>query len=219
LIHEDKENPLELFQVWLNLPQKNKFADPYYKMLWSEDIPIVETTDDNGNKSSIRLISGACQGVNSLEPAPNSWAHDPENQVGIRIIRMAPDAVLTLPAVSATLSRNLFFYEGETLSIQQTEIQVLHSVKLVGDEDIIITNGAVESSLLILEGEPIDEPIVKYGPFVMNTEQEIKDAYRDYQATGFGGWPWERRDPVHSTGTNRFARYKDGTEEDRGPIE
>jgi hypothetical protein len=86
---------------------------------------------------------------------------------------------------------------------------------LNGNEEILITNGKEESFLAVLEGEPIEEKVVQYGPFVMNTENEIHEAISDYRKTQFGGWPWERHDQVHDRETGRFARYADGTIEKR----
>ena len=65
----------------------------------------------------------------------------------------------------------------------------------------------------MLQGKPIDEPVVKYGPFVMNTEQEIQETFREYRKTQFGGWPWPNRSQVHDRNKGRFALHADGTEE------
>ena len=65
----------------------------------------------------------------------------------------------------------------------------------------------------MLQGKPIDEPVVQHGPFVMNSAAEIQDAFNDYRKTQFGGWPWSRYDNVHSRETGRFAKYSDGREE------
>ncbi len=72
--------------------------------------------------------------------------------------------------------------------------------------------------MLVLEGEPIQEPVVQYGPFVMNTQKEIQEAFIDFQKTEFGGWSFDRYDPVNSSGDSRFARYPDGRVEERGPF-
>jgi len=62
----------------------------------------------------------------------------------------------------------------------------------------------------VLQGKPIGEPVVQHGPFVMNTRQEIQQAFLDYQRTRFGGWPWPSDDPVHPRAEGRFARHADG---------
>ena len=83
---------------------------------------------------------------------------------------------------------------------------------------MLIENGKDEARILLLQGRPIGEPVVQYGPFVMNSQTEIHQAFDDYKKTKFGGWPWDRKDPVHSTTKNRFAKYADGKEEDKGKI-
>lgn len=215
LVNMEKENPLELFQIWLNLPRKDKFVEPHYKMLWAEDIPVAECQSYNGKTSTIRVISGSYNDTESLEPSPNSWASHKNNHVGIYLIRMEAEAVIELPKISSTLNRTLYFYTGDTISINETIIESYHSIKLAGDEKIEIKNAAKESWLLLLEGEPIGEPVVSYGPFVMTSEKEISDTFADYRSTGFGGWPWVRDDFVHPREKGRFAKYPDGTIEQR----
>jgi len=77
----------------------------------------------------------------------------------------------------------------------------------------VIESGSKESLLLLLQGMPINEPVVQHGPFVMNNGAEIQQAIRDYHATQFGGWPWERYDNIHPRKRDRFAKYADGREE------
>jgi quercetin 2,3-dioxygenase len=211
LVHQDKGNPLELFQIWLNLPASGKMADPEYKMLWAEDIPEIQSIGASGKKTTVRLIAGSLQGKTSLEPNTASWAKDRNHHVGIYHLQMEPEASFTLPAVSGTLTRNLYFYEGSEIHIAGTTLPSSHRVKLAGEKEITIANGAKEGHILVLEGEPIGEPVVQYGPFVMTTRQEIHDALNDYQRTQFGGWPWGRPDPVNERSAGRFARHADGT--------
>lgn len=215
LVHQDKENPLELFQIWLNLPAKDKFAEPDYKMLWAKDIPVIQSVAANGRKTMLRLIAGSIEGKTSLEPCEASWAYDRNHRVGIYHIQMEPEAEISLPAVSKTLNRNLYYFKGDEIQIEGNSLQSLHRVKLTGDQDVKITNGNKESHILVLEGEPINEPVVQYGPFVMTTEQEIREAFNEYQKTQFGGWPWERPDPVNERTKGRFAKYPDGRIEEK----
>ena len=66
----------------------------------------------------------------------------------------------------------------------------------------------------MLQGRPIGEPVAQYGPFVMNDRAGIEQAFADYRATGFGGWPWPTDDPVHAARhAGRFARRPDGRED------
>ncbi|WP_102347852.1 pirin family protein [Bacillus sp. Marseille-P3661] len=215
LVHKDQPNPLELFQIWLNLPAKSKAAEPEYKMLWNEDIPNVQFRAENGQKTTVKLIAGCLQGKHSLEPTRASWAKDKINHVGILHVHMEPNATLVLPAVSETLNRNLYFYEGDSVNIDGEKISSGHRLKLAGSQEITITSGNSDCFFLILEGEPIGERVVQYGPFVMSSEQELQETFREYQRTKFGGWQWGRLDPVHDRNAGRFARYADGTIEKR----
>ena len=117
LVHKDRANPLELFQIWLNLPRASKFVEPHYKMLWAEDIPIVQRQDQDGRSTSIRIIAGNLDGSRAPAPAPDSWARMTENQVAIWLITMDPHAATTLPAAGPRTKRSLYFFEGSSIQI------------------------------------------------------------------------------------------------------
>ncbi|PKM55830.1 MAG: pirin [Firmicutes bacterium HGW-Firmicutes-5] len=211
LVHDQENNTLHLFQIWLNLPRKDKFVDPHYKMLWHEEIPKV-TYGEGSLMSEVTIIAGEYDGHRALEPAPDSWAQDPDHHVDILLIKLAPDSVLSFPRKSETMIRNLYYYKGEGIKVNDEPTQVGQCLQ-IENVDISIKNSDVESYLLLLQGEPIGEPVVQYGPFVMNSEKEIQDAYMDYQKTRFGGWPWDRSDPVNDRQAGRRASYVDGTVE------
>lgn len=215
LLNVDTDNPLELFQIWLNLPARDKFVDPHYKMLWSEEIPVLTVKDNNQKSTTLTIIAGAYQDIKGLPPTPSSWANSHENHVSIWLIQMEPSALFTLPKVSSTLGRSLYYFEGNSVSIQDEPIEVGSRILLDGNADIILQNGSKKSSFLLLEGEPIGEPVASYGPFVMNTQQEIQDAYNDFHQTAFGGWPWKTSDPVLLREQGRFANYSNGKVENR----
>ena len=209
LVDDDSENTMELFQIWLNLPPESKFVEPSYKMLWAEDVPVVKDVDEAGNTATITLIAGSYNNVKSLDPTPDSWANNRDNQVGIWIIHLEPNASFTLPKISSTLNRHLYLYSGGNISIDNTIIKNNSSIKLVGNQEIRVTAGDDNCYLLLLEGEPIGAPIVNMGPFVMNTREEIQQVYNDYRSTQFGGWPFNKKGPVNSKNSGRFAKYNE----------
>ena len=210
LIHTGQPNPLELFQVWLNLPASRKFCPPFYKMLWAEEIPVVTTLDEQKRSTRVRVIAGEYGGKKAPAPAPDSWAADPANGVSIWLVTMAPEASFELPATPPDVVRTLYFYEGTSLRSGATSLPRYHQADLAPGVPIPLVNGQDDGKFLLLEAKPIHEPVVQYGPFVMNTEDEIRQAFRDYRATEFGGWPWPGRDPVHGPQPWRFATYPGG---------
>ncbi|MFN3342806.1 MAG: pirin family protein [Flavobacteriales bacterium] len=213
LVHEEKENPMELFQIWLNLPAKHKHADPYYIMFWKEKLPHAEYVSPNGTKVKAEIIAGDLWGVKALIPPPKSWAAESVNAVAIWIIHCPAGASFKLPAAAKGLNRSLYFYEGKQAKIADSEIGVGHAVDLLSESEIMITNTGNDAAFLLLQGKPIAEPTIQYGPFVMNTEAEIQQAFAEYRKTQFGGWPWPKYEMVHEKSAGRFAKYADGKTE------
>lgn len=205
LVNTDKGNRTDWFQIWLNLPPEKKMAPPAYKMLWREDIPIVVKGEAGQPQTTVKVVAGVFEGVQAVAPAPDSWAADSANKVNIWVALLDSGASLTLPAVSKTLSRMLYLVEGSAIDVAGTTSSKDHYMKLVGDREIlVINNGDDRVKVLLLEGEPIGAPVVAYGTFVMNTRDEVEQAYADFQRDHFGGWPYPVADPVH-TGKGRFA--------------
>jgi redox-sensitive bicupin YhaK (pirin superfamily) len=213
LLNRDSRNPVELFQIWLNLPRDKKFARPFYTMLWAENIPTVKVRDSRGKLVEVRIIAGKLGDHSAPDPAPDSWAADPENEVAVWIIRMEGNAEWTIPAASSFVNRTIYFCKGQGTQIAGVEISPYQAIELLPENDVIIENGPSESEFLFLQGRPINESVVQHGPFVMNTHGEIQEAIRDFRMTGFGGWPWPRPDMVHDRSLGKFARYSDGREE------
>ena len=216
LIHADKENPMELFQIWLNLPKAKKMVEPHFKMLWSDSIPKYEHEDSEKRKTSIEVIVGKIGETAAPGTPPDSWANDPANKLGIWNIKMDANAVWTLPKASAGINRTLYFYEGSSVKIAGKDITKYSAVKVLPEHDLEIIADKEEVSILVLQGKPINEPVIQYGPFVMNTKEEINQAFEDYHQTQFGGWPWPKYDQVHDKSKTRFAKHADGTEEVKG---
>ena len=213
LLNKKGGNPLELFQIWLNLPAARKYANPYYTMLWTENIPVYRAKDNSGKVVEIRVIAGNISDLSAPLPAPDSWAADPGNEVAIWVMKMEGHARWTIPAASEDVNRTLYFCNGSSIRIAGIEVSSYQAIELLAEQDVILENGAGEGNFLLLQGRPINEPVVQHGPFVMNTHQEIQEAIQDYHRTQFGGWPWPRHDMVHGWTKERFARYADGKEE------
>ena len=208
LLYEDKENPLEIFQIWLNLPKANKFVEPHFRMLWKNMIPIIEEIDIKNRRTEITLVAGNYNGKQAPSPTPDSWAASPEHNVTIWTVKMDAKAIWNIPKTEGEGDRTIYFYRGENISIASNEISEYHLIEVESNEDVEIVNGEEEAFMLILQGKPINEPVVQYGPFVMNTDEEIKDAYSEYRRTQFGGWPWGEHEVVHAKDAGLFERHK-----------
>jgi redox-sensitive bicupin YhaK (pirin superfamily) len=214
LIHADKENTMELFQIWLNLPKKHKMVEPHFKMFWRESIPNHIHTDVANKKTIVEVIAGTLDKSQAPAPPPDSWAADTANEVAVWNLKMEAGASFTIPKASAGINRTIYFYEGKDITVAGTVISHYHAIELTADVDVDIKAGE-ETSILMLQGKPIGEPVMQYGPFVMNTKQEINEAFEDYHKTQFGGWPWKRYDQVHDRNKSRFAKYADGKLEEK----
>lgn len=182
----------------------------------------------------LTAVAGRFGGVTPPSPPPSSWASRPESAVAIWSMRFEAGSAVTLPPAPEGARRTLYVFEGaEGASLRAgvasgdeplspplgplTErASVGHAVSLRPEAPAHLRaeGGWVEA--LLLQGRPIGEPVVQHGPFVMCSRDEIMQTIRDYQRTGFGGWGWGRRDPVHAREAGRFAVHADGREERRG---
>lgn len=205
LLKSESENTLELFQIWLNLPKSKKLANPHFKMLWNEDIPIIED-----ESKRIQLIAGQYKDFKAINPAPDSWANTHENDVQIWIVTLKSNATFELPLAKNAVNRNLYLFEGEKVTVNETNIPLESGVDLDASQPTIIKTENVEAKFLLLQGKPINEPVVQQGPFVMNSHEELQKAFEEYRLTQFGGWPWPYTDNVHAKNKGRFAKYPNG---------
>jgi redox-sensitive bicupin YhaK (pirin superfamily) len=215
LLKRAQDNPAELFQVWLNLPAKNKMVPPYFTMFWADEIPRVRMTDAAGRTTEVLTIAGPL-GDMPPPPPPDSWASDPGHRLQVWRIAMEPGAEWMLPAGADGDGRVLYIYDGAGVRVSGVSVANDHGVQLDPTVDVSIVNGASSSELLLLSGCPIGEPVAQHGPFVMNSRSELQQAFNDYNDTGFGGWPWREDDPIHGAVPGRFAEHADGRVERPG---
>lgn len=212
LLNKNKENTLELFQIWLNLPADKKLVKPAFKMLWGETIPSPVFFDKNQRKTQVDIVAGKIDEVEAPKPVPDSWAYNTKNEIAIWQILMDENATWEIPVSRQKVNRSLYFFEGESIHVNDEKISINHVVEMDSSQKVIINNGNKPARILLLQGKPINEPVVQYGPFVMNSENEIEQALADYKQTQFGGWPWPKTDMVHDRSRGRFAKFDDGEE-------
>ena len=211
LLERAAPNPVELFQIWLNLAAVDKMAEPHFSMLWAERVPRVMVTSESGKNAEITVIAGPLLGASPPAPPPRSWASRPDAEVTIACLRLEEGAVCTLPPTARRETiRTLYFFAGGALRVGEQLVASHAALVVRSDQPLRIESIEGQCELLLLQGRPIGEPVVQHGPFVMNTRGEIERAMTDYQRTRFGGWSWPSGAPVHGREPGRFARRPGG---------
>lgn len=216
LLDTTAPNPLELFQIWLNLPARRKFAAPHFTMFWSQDVPRLATINASGARAEIVCIAGRLVDRSALlqppSPPPDSWAASLDNDVAIWTVALDPEARWALPpSRTSDTRRSLYFFAGDTVSIDAQPVEAHAALELAAGAPVELANrGNARAEFLLLQGRPIGEPVVQRGPFVMNTEREVREAFADYQRTQFGGWPWPDAEPVHGPQQTRLVGHCEG---------
>ncbi len=213
LLKRDDANPLELFQIWLNLPRASKLVEPHFSMLWANQVPRHVARDAEGRPTEITVVAGRVGEAMASAPPPDSWAARPENDVAIWTLQMAPGAQCALPPARPGSNRSLYFFRGSGLRVGGRPAPPASAIDLRADTETLLENGPEPGELLLLQGRPIGEPVVQYGPFVMTSPDEIRQTFEDYRRSRFGGWPWPTEEPVHAAEAGRFCRRTDGTTE------
>lgn len=183
IIHEEfhsenfskKGGLFEMVQLWVNLPAKDKNTPPRYQHLAKAGIPVVEFPDEAGR---LRLIAGEYKGVKG---AADTFT---EMNVWDIVLNAGKKAVLEIPEahnLSMVVLRGNVTLNGK----EQADAGQLVGFEKSGG-NVHIEAGSEEVKILLLSGVPIDEPVVGYGPFVMNTAEEIRQAISDFKSGKFG---------------------------------
>ncbi|MGU7772473.1 pirin family protein [Burkholderia sp. MR1-5-21] len=168
---------LEMVQLWVNLPAADKMSAPGYQTLLNADIPVVELPDGAGRA---RIIAGEFDGRRG--PART---HTP---IDVWDVRLEAGGRARFPVaegrtLAVVVLRGTVLVNGDAVAREAQLVQLSRD----GRDVEIEANG--DAMLLILSGEPIDEPIVGYGPFVMNSQAEIRTAIDDFNSGRFGRMP------------------------------
>ncbi len=210
LLDVDGPNPLELFQIWLNLPANDKMVEPYFSMLWDHMIPRRPVLDAHGRSSEITVVAGRFADAGASAPPPDSWAARADSDVAIWHLRLDSHAEMVLPPAQPGSNRVLYLFQGPGAKIDGTVVGAYQGAVVQADVELPVVAGDADVEALVLQGRPIGEPVAQYGPFVMNNRAQIQQAFEDYQRTAFGGWPWPDAGPLHGADAGRFARHADG---------
>jgi redox-sensitive bicupin YhaK (pirin superfamily) len=184
LIHselpEQEEGLMEGFQLWLNLPAKHKMREPWYRDIQSEEIPEYTTTAG----VHVRVIAGTSHGIEG--------AVQREDTEPLYLdITVPPGAEFAQPLPDD--HNALVYVYRESLWIAGSEVPTRRMAILANDpgsDGVVLRAGATNHSparALLIAGKPLREPIAQYGPFVMNTQEEVKQAVHDFQNGKFGG--------------------------------
>ena len=169
----ERGGPLEILQLWVNLPPALKMTAPRYTGLQREDIPVVES---DAGKVRVHLISGTYEGVTGpFESLTGVFMSTVEMQAGGSI------------RLDNLLERNPFVYVVRgSIEVAPDRVHAMHLAEFEPEGDMLEIVAASDCLLLLGHAEPIRAPVVAHGPFVMNTREEIGQAIADYQAGRFG---------------------------------
>jgi quercetin 2,3-dioxygenase len=206
LLDANAPNPLDLIQIWLNLPAARKVCEPRFVMFWADCIPrlVCDGVD-------LTVVAGHPPGLDvqaPLVPPPDSWAAQADADVAVWTLRLQPGARFVLPpAAGAHTRRVLYALRAEGLRVAGQAADRPTAFELDAAAAVPLeAAGVAACELLLLQGRPIGEPVAQHGPFVMNRREELVQAFEDYQRTRFGGWPWPSEAPVHGADPARFVR-------------
>ncbi|MEO2061744.1 MAG: pirin family protein [Christiangramia sp.] len=167
--------PLEILQLWVNLPKRLKMSEPQYKGLQKDQISVWEN-EDKTVKSQV--VSGSFKGIRGSFDTPTS--------VNLSTIYFDANSTLSLEIPK---EENIFFYviRGK-LTVNEIEVPALHLADFSKNDEVLEISADEESILLLGHAEPFNEKVVFGGPFVMNSEEEIQQAYQDFRSGKMGSW-------------------------------
>ncbi len=173
LIHselpEQADGLMEGFQLWLNLPARNKMTRPYYRDIPSEAIPEFVTPEG----VRVRVIAGSSHGV--------AGAVQREHTEPLYLDVHLPAGAQFVQPIPSGHNAFTYTYRG-TVLVSGTEVPDRNMAVLANDGGgLVVVRSHADARLLIVAGQPLNEPIAQYGPFVMNTGEEIQQAMRDYR--------------------------------------
>jgi len=168
---EQEDGAMEGFQLWLNLPSHSKMREPWYRDIASHEVP-----EWQGDDVRVRVIAGNTHGVTG------AMQREVTEPLYLDVL-LAPGATFHQP-LAASLNAFVYVYRGE-LTVADTLVRRQRMAILAntpGSQGTVLQAGPEGAQAILIAGQPLKEPIAQYGPFVMNTQQEIVQAVQDFQA-------------------------------------
>lgn len=165
--HEDSIG----FQLWINLPKSKKLTNPQYQEFKKEEIPVYHSQEEG---VTVVVIAGEYKGVQAvIQPQSTTEYYD---------VHLEPGKRLMLP-IPAGWNGLVYPYQGNEFFINLQKVLENQAVQFIGNGDQldIVNNGSSPAKFIVISGKPLQEPVAKYGPFVMSTNDELEEAFEDYQ--------------------------------------
>lgn len=171
---KQKGGNLEILQLWINLPARLKMTPPAYKGLQKSDIPTIEPAE----RVRVNLVAGAWNGT--------SGGIDPLTDILLSTIQFGQGAILK---IQVPTDQNIFCYliRGK-FTVNGKEADAFQLVEFANDDEALEIKALEDGILIFGYATPFNETVVAMGPFVMNSQEEIDQAYQDYQAGKMGVW-------------------------------
>ncbi len=164
----------ELIQLWINTPAANKMDPPAYIPVTKEDTPVIHSAD---GLTSIQVVSGELNGVKG--------AIVPQTPINMFTIQIKKGGAYFIP-FAATHNAFIYALEGNISINEQEELPAFYMASFNKDGEGVQITATADSILLMGTGEPLNEPVVSHGPFVMNNQTQLLEAFRDYQMGKMG---------------------------------
>ncbi len=172
---EQEEGVMEGFQLWLNLPAKNKLCEPWYRDIQSDEVP--EVTTDQG--VLVRVIAGQSYGT------PGAIQREDTEPLYLDLQFPNTDSAVFEQALPATHNALVYVYRGGLEVVQgdnASAVPIKRMAILKNEGDGVVFRAQANTRAILIAGKPLNEPIAQYGPFVMNTREELVQAVDDFRA-------------------------------------
>lgn len=207
LAFADRDNHHRVTQIMMHIPNERKNAGVNLNNVWAEDVPTIRN-----DGCLAHVYAGTYGGVTGIVPNGESWAADPAHHVRIVSFEAEPGAVVRIDATAAATGRNVYLTDGGATVAGRKYIPQTR-LKVKADEDVEIVNGDVRNEIWLLEGDPIKQKMSSFGPVVLGTDKEVREANAVVRREESREWPWNYVNKTQPVATDRFIRYADGREE------